>query len=96
MNQIQKLDPHVQHNNQESDTIWSSYDLHIAAVAKTLGHELIDVDRSAHPNKALFVFEESEELLELVDDFYADRVSVNPRLLLDSLKLLKNRIYASS
>lgn len=81
--------------NEDHQEAWSTYDIAIASTALSLGHHLQDIDREQHPSKALFVFQRTEKLDELVDAFYADRLSTNPRELFDAHKLLKNRIYAS-
>ncbi len=87
-------DEDVSYRSIEQDK-WQTYDLAIAAVLRSCGYELLNVERDAQAGKSRFVFPRSASLLELVSDYYADRVQCNPRLLFDAQKLIKSIIYAS-
>ena len=46
-------------------------------------------------NRGTFVFEDSTELRDMITGFYDKQLSVEPKTLLDNLKSIKDRLYAT-
>jgi hypothetical protein len=72
---------------------YSTYDLGQTAALVSLGFQIVAFDKT-NPRKIQFVFERSTELDEAAEDYWADRLQVKARGLVDSMKMLKNRIYS--
>jgi len=73
--------------------MWGTYDLGVSASLITLGFALVEVDKT-NPRKAQFIFQRADHIEDAVRDYWSDRLQLNPRTLLDNLKLLKNRLYS--
>ena len=73
--------------------LWSSSDLALTACLINKGFKIVSLDRTL-PSKILFQFEQTPELEQTVDDFWADRLMVSPRIFFDNIRLIKNRIYS--
>lgn len=71
-----------------------TFDLGISACLISSGIQVIHLNRD-NPSKVLFVFKKNKKLKEVIEAYYSDGLKINPRLLFDSLKLLKNRIHSS-
>lgn len=73
--------------------VWTTYDLGVSAALSCSGFELLALDK-ANPRKALFVFRHTDQIEEVVDQYFADRLEVKARSFFDAIKALKNRIYS--
>lgn len=64
------------------------------ATTLSLEHTLIDVKRE-FPNsrKAVFVFEDSDELREMVEMFWTEELQVSPLKYFNQLRMVKARLY---
>lgn len=76
-----------------NDDVYETSDLALATVLFTLGHEVIDVDKS-NPRRSIFIFPYSEKVEEDASKFWNSKLSLEPKLLLANMKTLKTRIYS--
>lgn len=73
---------------------YSTSDLALATVI-SLSYPLEVIGKTQNPHKALFVFNRSKNLNELVDKYWKKELLVEPRTYFDQLKALKNRLYSN-
>jgi hypothetical protein len=74
-------------------THFSTADLALATTV-SIWFPLQQVDKK-NPRRALFTFERSKELDELVDKYWKRELQVEPRQYFDQLKSLKARLYSN-
>lgn len=74
---------------------YSTSDLFLAATLSCLGYSLIEVNKR-DPKRCKFIFAGHEGMAADVDDFFADRLLVEPRRLLRANKTLKDHIFQSA
>ena len=55
---------------------------------------IVSIDRS-NGKKVLFVFDHTIALDELIEEFWQNKVTIEPQVFANQLKNLKTRIYAS-
>lgn len=72
---------------------YSCSDLTLATTLLLHSFTLIDIDRT-NPRRAVFLFEDSNQLQDVVNDFWNSKLSVEPHSFADKTKWLKSRIYA--
>ena len=72
---------------------YQSYDLGCAAALISAGFVLESLDKE-NPRKVLFVFRGKNEIKNVVDNYWADRLEIKARAFFDNIKMLKNRIYS--
>lgn len=77
----------------DDDDYFKSADLALVATLVEHDYSPIKLDRS-NSHRVAFVFADSEKLQSVIDDYWADGLTVNPRTYFDTLKHLKTRIYA--
>jgi hypothetical protein len=70
--------------------IYKTTDLYLAAFLKLKGQKL-NVEKNK--GKAIFSFDENEELSKLVNEYLTEEGSCNPLSYTNSIKNLKNLIY---
>ena len=78
---------------QSQDELWATFDLGCAAAIIGAGYKLDSLDKE-NPRKVQFLFEKSDGLLKVVDNYWSDRLIVKARTFFDTIKMLKNRIYS--
>lgn len=66
-------------------------DLGLVTGLMTLGYS--PLERRKEGKRVLFVFEDSEEIKKLKDDFYNNRMDVDARQFHMTMKSVKNSIY---
>lgn len=71
-----------------------THDLGCATALISVGCVLISFDRE-NPRKVGFVFRGDAKLSRAVEEYFSDKLIVNPRAFFDNLRMLKNRIYGS-
>lgn len=77
-------------------TDFRTFDLSLASALITEGFIITAIERTQYSNKSNFIFNRTDKLDEIVQAFWADKLSVNPKLYFDALKHLKTRIYSGS
>ena len=82
-------------NNEtlREQAVFVSSDLALAAVI-SLSFPIVVIDKQ-NPRKAVFVFNRSKYLTDLVDKYWNKELSVEPRAYFDQLKSLKARLYGN-
>lgn len=64
------------------------------ATTLSLHFPIITIDRF-NPRKVLFVFNRLPELDQLVEQFWQNKITVEPQVFANQIKNLKTRIYSS-
>ncbi|MBI2410847.1 MAG: hypothetical protein HYV32_03070 [Candidatus Kerfeldbacteria bacterium] len=77
---------------EDADKYWVSSDMFIAATLIALHHKLISIEWQDH-RKATFIFKHSKSLTSTVEQYFSDKLTLNPRELFDAQRLLKSRLY---
>lgn len=70
---------------------FTTHDLYLAGFLNASGFQLTGNSRVG--NKVEFCYEQTDKLLQLVDDYYNMNATINPLLLSSQLKILKNILY---
>lgn len=73
--------------------VWTTYDLGVSAALMCSGYELLSLDK-ANPRKALFIFRRADQIDEIADLYFSDRLEVKARSFFDAVKALKNKLYS--
>jgi hypothetical protein len=68
-------------------------DLASASYAIAVGQQLLRMD-FRNPKRVVFCFRDTPELRRVIEDFWNGRARVEPLHLMQTQKLLKQRIYA--
>lgn len=74
---------------------FSTYDLGLATVLVTLGYELLELDK-ANPKKVRFVFRREENIEQIMNNYFNDKIKLPAQTLFNNQKNLKNRIYSDA
>ena len=77
----------------DDDSHMSTFDLGLSAALVSVGFSLVSLDR-ANLSQVQFIFRRGDEMDEVVNSYWADRLEVKARTYFDSLKMLKNRLYS--
>jgi hypothetical protein len=77
----------------DPDQYWSTFDLGLCSSLITLKFAILHIDRE-NPRKARFVFKRSKKVESAVEGYFADKLLLNPRALLDNQKMVKNLLYS--
>lgn len=81
-------------NQQKLNTdFYSTSDLSLATTL-SLWCPIEDINRS-NPRKALFIFQNTEELQKLVDEYYRNEIKISPQVYFNQLRVVKARLYAN-
>lgn len=77
----------------QNKTFYETADLSLSTTL-SLWYPIQRIVRS-NPRKAIFVFEKTKELLNLVDAYYRDEIKVSPQTFFNQLRAIKARLYAN-
>ena len=80
-------------NQQLDEHYYQTSDLSLAATL-SLWCPIEDIDRS-NPRKALFIFQNTEQLQKLVDEYYRNEIKISPQVYFNQLRAVKARLYAN-
>ena len=69
-----------------------THDFEFAVTLLCKGYELVTID-SEQEERMTFIFEDDENILKIFDDFWANKITVNPLEFTNVRKNLKSRIY---
>lgn len=78
----------------EDENILKTNDIGSAAALISSGIPLLNIDKT-DPKKVIFIFPNNKTIAELVKEYWDNKLHVDAKTLLDSLKSLKSRIYSS-
>lgn len=81
----------MKNDNQQQ---FKTSDFYLSAFLLAKDLKLLTVDR-LNPNRALFVFQDSEDRQDLVQDFLFGRAKVNPKNFVVAIKELKQLLHSS-
>lgn len=73
---------------------YETSDYHLAVVLSLLGFKLTSVDKSGG-RRAVFNFDHDPEITKFVEAFFRDELKLNPRSVLTTARLVKDRLYAA-
>jgi hypothetical protein len=79
--------------NTLNNDYYSTSDLSLATTL-SLWCPIEDIDRS-NPRKALFIFQNTEKLQDLVAEYYRDEIKISPQVYFNQLRVVKARLYAN-
>ncbi|NCA93638.1 MAG: hypothetical protein EOM84_00505 [Sphingobacteriia bacterium] len=71
-----------------------TYDLGCSSALVNSGFELVSLDKS-NPKKVRLIFRRELGIEKVVDDYFANRLSLKARGFFDNIKSIKNRLYSS-
>lgn len=77
----------------DTSAVYKTYDLGVSAALLCEDFELFSVERE-NPRKAQFVFKREDEIEEIADSYFSNRLEVRARSYFDQLKALKNKLYS--
>lgn len=72
---------------------FSTFDLGTSVALVCAGYELLHIDKT-NPKKALFLFENSDDLVECTRMYWKNELQVDALQYWNTLKNLKNQIYS--
>ena len=81
--------------NNEDKLQFRTSDLALASALTAVGFSLNNILKSSS-GRASFIFLWTKELQEVIDIYWSDSMTVNPKVYFDSLKHLKTRLYSGS
>jgi hypothetical protein len=73
---------------------FETQDLNLSAVLIAKGFELTEVIKNNY-GKATFCFDSTQEIQDVIQQYWNNKLLINPQELFHALKLLKNRIYSN-
>lgn len=71
-----------------------TYDLALASALVSRGFSLAGIERTSHGGRSSFIFDRNEELDQVIQAYWSDRLQVNPKAYFDVLKHIKTRLYS--
>ena len=74
---------------------FSTYDLNLSVVLITLGHELLELDKT-NSRKVRFIFKKDKDIEEKVNDYFSNKIQLPVLELFNNQKSLKNRLYCNA
>ena len=84
----------LKENSEYQTSHFSTFDLGCAAALISIGFKLISLNKQ-NPHKVLFIFEKKVDIEEVVNKYFSGKLKVSARVLIDNIKMLKNRIYSN-
>lgn len=79
-------------NNSEQ---FSTYDISLATTLSVMGYICV-TEQTAYSNRVLFIFDAMPGLKEVIGEYWANKLLINPKSYYSELKHLKSRIYAAT
>ncbi len=78
--------------NQNNKETYRTADLALAAALSVSGFIVKEIEK-VNPQRSVFLFENGEELLETVNQYWRQEMRIEPQQYFNQLKLIKARIY---
>ncbi len=75
-----------------NDDYYNTTDLGLTASLTASGFVIADIDKS-NPRRVVFLFHNTTELQEMVDQFWSHQLKLPAAVLLEHIRILKSRIY---
>lgn len=80
-------------NVQYEERFFETSDINIAATILAFGIPLVGINR-LDPHHCLFEFESTKQIHEIAYNYWARKLTIDPFILLGSLKSIKARLYS--
>jgi hypothetical protein len=77
----------------DPSVVFTTYDLGVSTALLCAGFELLSLDKE-NPKKALFIFKKVDEIEDIANRYFSDKLEVKARSFFDHLKALKNKLYS--
>ena len=77
----------------DSQQIFATHDLGLCCALLTLGFSITKLDDS-DSGRVGFLFTRGDELDQAVEDYWSDKITVNPKQYFNFLKDTKSRLYS--
>ena len=78
---------------RDDSLVWTTFDLGVSTALLCAGFELLSVDKE-NIRKALFIFRKADDIEDVANLYFSDRLEVKARSFFDHLKALKNQLYS--
>lgn len=79
----------------DKNSQFKTSDFYLSAFLLSQGFELLDIDKSLDPHKALFIFQDKDERQKLIEDFLFGRAQIEPKDFVSAIKELKQLLYSN-
>jgi len=73
---------------------FKTYDLALASALVSCGFSIDGIEKTQYNGKSSFIFHRTDKLDEIIQSYWADDLSVNPKAYFDVLKHIKTRLYS--
>jgi len=77
----------------DPSVVFTTYDLGVSTALLCAGFELLSLDK-VNPKKALFIFKKTDDIEDVANRYFSDKLEVKARSFFDHLKALKNKLYS--
>ncbi len=78
----------------DSSVVFTTYDLGVSTALLCADFELLSIDKNGNARKALFIFKRKDDIEEVANQYFSDKLKVKARSYFDHLKALKNKLYS--
>lgn len=73
---------------------YRTYDLALASALVSHGYSIAEIEKTQYSGRSSFIFERTDKLDEIIQAYWADKITVNPKTYFDVLKHIKTRLYS--
>lgn len=81
------------YNAYESDKFYGTEDMTLAITLETIGFTVVKLDSKPNSNEVfVFIFDRSKELEKAIEDFWTDKILVNPKEFFNRIRLMRTRL----
>lgn len=78
----------------DSSVVFTTYDLGVSTALLCAGFELLSIDKNSNARKSLFIFKRADDIEDVANQYFSDKLKVKARSYFDHLKALKNKLYS--
>lgn len=71
-----------------------TYDLALASALVSHGFPITGIEKTQYGGRSSFIFNRTDKLDEVIQAYWADKLTVNPKAYFDVLKHIKTRLYS--
>jgi len=80
----------------EDESQFRTFDLALASALVANGYTISAIERTQYGGKSSFIFDRTSGLDQVIQAYWADGLTVNPKAYFDVLKHIKTRIYSEA
>jgi hypothetical protein len=77
----------------DPSVVFTTFDIGVSTALLCAGFKLLSVDKE-NPRKSMFIFEKTDTIGEVANQYFSDQLEVKARSYFDHLKALKNKLYS--